>query len=117
MADEFDRFLEQALSPEERDEDHLFVARVQAAIRIEERLKLERRAMVRHLALELVALAAVAAAAMWVGRAPAVAAMMTDSPWHAALILLTGFGILVALLSARAATDSTSSRHFRDLTN
>ena len=117
MADEFDIFLEGALAPEERDEDHKFVARVQAAIRIEERLKLERRAMLRNLALQLLALAAVAAAALWIGRAPAVAAITADSPWLAALILLTVFGVLVALLSARGATETTSARYFSSLTN
>lgn len=117
MADEFDRFLQEALAPEGQGEDHRFVARVQAAVRIEERLKLERRGMVRNLILQLVALAAVAAAAMAIGRAPAVAAMASESPWLAALILLTGFAVLVALLSGKGAADSTSGRYFRGLTN
>jgi hypothetical protein len=117
MADEFDRFLHEAVAPEERHEDHRFVARVQAAIRIDERLNLERRGMVRSLVLQLVALAAVAAAMLSVGRAPAIAAIVSESPWLATLILLTGFAVLVALLSARGAADSTSGRYFRGLTS
>jgi hypothetical protein len=52
-----------------------------------------------------------------VGRAPAIAAMASESPWLATLILLTGFAVLVALLSARGAADSTSGRYFRGLTS
>jgi hypothetical protein len=118
MADEFDLFLEEALAPEKRDEDHRFVARVQAAIRIEERLKLERRSMVRNLILQLVALSAVAAAVLLgFARAPVAASLATESPWLAVLILMAGFGLLIALLSGRGAANSTSFRYFSSLTN
>jgi cytochrome bd-type quinol oxidase subunit 2 len=117
MADEFDRVLRDGLAPAEREEDHLFVARVQAAISIEERLRLERRAVVRNLALQLLALAAVAAALLWIGRAPAVSTMMADSPWLAALVLIAGFGVLVALLTARGTGDPAGARYSRGLTS
>ena len=44
MADEFERMLSEALAPEARDPDRLFVARVQAGIAIEQRFAAERRA-------------------------------------------------------------------------
>lgn len=101
MADEFDRFLQQALAPAERDEDHSFVARVQAAIALEERFRIGRKVALRRFALELVALAAVTAALLWAGRAPAVAGWVDESPWLAALVLMIGFGTLIALFGTK----------------
>jgi hypothetical protein len=110
MADEFDRFLKQALAPPERDEDHKFVARVQAAIRIEQQLQLERRSLVRTLVLQLVVIAAVAAALFSASRAPAVAALVAHSPDLARVVLVGAFAALVGLLTAGAAGSPSSAR-------
>lgn len=101
MADEFDAFLREALAPPPGHEDHLFVARVQVAIRLDEQLRAEASSMVRSLLLQLLALAAVAAALLLVGRAPAVAALAGESPWMVALILVVGFSLLLVLMTAR----------------
>jgi hypothetical protein len=100
MADAFDDFIKDALSPPERSEDHLFVVRVQAAIRLEEQLGLQRRSIARQFAIQLVGLVAVAAGAFVVSKAPAVASLAGESPWLAGLALLALFGLLVALLTA-----------------
>lgn len=101
MADEFNAFLREALAPPPGDEDHLFVARVHGAVRLEEQLRAERSGIVRSLLLQLLALAAVAAALLLVGRAPAGAALAGESPWMVALILVAGFSLLLVLMTAR----------------
>jgi hypothetical protein len=102
MADEFDRFLAAALAPEERTPDRRFVARVQSAILLEERLAAQRSSVVRDLVRQLVALAAVAAALWWLGRAAPVASWFGESPALGLGILLTGFACLVGLFSLRS---------------
>lgn len=102
MADEFDRFLASALAPEERLPDRNFVARVQAAILLEERLAAERSSLTRGLITQLVALAAVAAALWWIGREDPVAGLFSESPALGLAILLTGFACLVGLFSRRS---------------
>ena len=102
MADEFDRFLAAALAPEERAPDRRFVARVQAAILLEERLAAQRSSVLRGLATQLVALAAVAAALWWLGRAAPVAGWFGESPALGLGVLLTGFACLVGLFSLRS---------------
>jgi hypothetical protein len=117
MADEFDHFLASSLGAPERLPDRHFVAGVQARIIVEERLAVERRALIHGLVKQLAAVAAVGAAVLSIGRAPSVAAFLTDSPALAVLILLAAFSLLVALLSSRAAADTASTRHFSSLTN
>ena len=102
MSDDFDLFLSASLAPPERPADRAFVARVDARIRLEARLGAARRSILRSLALELVALAAVAAGLCWIARAPALAA----PAGAAALPLLVGaaglFALLVLVLGAAA---------------
>ena len=117
MSDEFDRFLASSLAPPERLPDRRFVATVQARIIVEERLARERRTLVGNLIRQLVALGAVAAALLWIGRTPAIGAIVADSPGFAVLVLVIGFSLLIALLTGKAVTDSVSGRYFRDLTN
>jgi hypothetical protein len=101
MADEFDRLLAAALAPQERAPDRHFVARVQAAILLEERLAAQRSSLIQDLAWQLVALAAVAAALSWLGRADAVAGLAAESPAVALAILLVLFTFVAAVLSSR----------------
>jgi|tagenome__1003787_1003787.scaffolds.fasta_scaffold20888712_2 hypothetical protein len=101
MADEFDRFLVHALAPEERLPDRRFVGRVQALIALEEQLAAQRRSVIGILLKQVLALAAVAAAVWWVGRAAPVAGWVAESPALGLAISVTAFGLLVALLTFR----------------
>ena len=99
MADAFDRFLGSALAPAERTPDRDFVAVVQARVLLDERLAGERRRVVASLVMQLLGLAAVTAAALWIGRAASVANLFARAPSIGALTLLAGFGLVVALFS------------------
>ena len=102
MADEFDRFLAAALATEERAPDRQFVARVQAAIMLEERLAAQRSALLRDLARQLLGLAAVGGALWWLARAGPVANWFGESPAIGLAILMTMFIFVVAVLSGRS---------------
>ena len=101
MADEFDLYLAAALAPAERSPDRRFAERVAARIALEERLGAERRSVARELTAEVVAIAAVAAGLLWLGRAAPVAGFFAESPAAALTCLLTGFGLLVVLFSVQ----------------
>ena len=109
MADDFDRFLASALAPEDRLPDRKFFARVQAAILLEERLTAQRWWLMRGLATQLVALAAVAAGLWWIGRAGPLADWFAESPAFGLAILLTGFGCLIGLFSRRSSAETSLS--------
>lgn len=108
MADDFDRFLSEALAPPARDPDRAFVRRVQARVALEERLRSEQADQLRRLALQLVALAAVAVGLLWLTKAPDIAAFASDSPATALAAFLAGFTFLVALLAFAASPVRTS---------
>jgi hypothetical protein len=99
VSDEFDRFLAAALAPQERESDRRFLARVQTAIVIEERLAAQRSSLMRDLALQLVAVAAIAAALWWLGRAAPVASWFGESPALGLAILMAMFACVIVLLS------------------
>jgi hypothetical protein len=101
MADDFDRFLANALSPPERDGDRVFVSRVQARIAIEQRFATQRRFLVRGLEQQFLALLAVGGGAWWLGRAAPIAAWAGESPAAALAILIGMFMFLVAVVTAR----------------
>ncbi len=109
MTDDFDRFLEQALAPDERDADRLFVARVKARIALDQRLRAERRSIFRRLGVEMLALAAVALGLVSVGRAAPVAGFFAESPAGALAALLTAFALLVLLFSRPADVPSVQN--------
>jgi energy-converting hydrogenase Eha subunit E len=109
MADEFDRMLQSALAPGEGVEDRLFVARVQAAIRLDEQLRSARGAILRSFGVKLIALGAVAAALLWLGQAPAVRDLAGESPSLAAALLILGFGALIALIGSGRETTVISA--------
>jgi len=99
MADEFESFLSARLAPGEGAPDRRFVSRVQAHIAVEDRLAADRRSVIRRLGLELLGLAAVAAALWWLGRAAPIADLAAESPAVALIALLSIFALVVAALS------------------
>ena len=101
MTDRFERFLSETLAPEERDPDRQFVSRVSAHIALDERLRAERRGIVRQLGTEVLVLIVVAAAALFLCRAAPVARFFAESPAIALSLMLSAFGLLVVVLSAR----------------
>ena len=113
MADEFDSFLKASLAPGERLPDRRFVARVQGAIALEERLARQRRALAASLTSQLAALVAVAAGVWVIGRAEPVAEWLTSTPAIGLAIVIGGFTAAVALFAARP--DSGSIGRFAPL--
>ena len=99
MADEFDDFLAQALGPPEREADRVFVARVQSQIRLHEQLRAERRAMLSMIAIQVIGIAAIAAAVVWLLRSPQIAEFAAESPAILLTIVLTAFSFAVLLFS------------------
>jgi hypothetical protein len=99
MADPFDEILASELAPPKREGDRAFGAQVQSTIAIEERLAAQRRSVLTQLVDQLIAIGAVGAALWWIGRAEPVATGFAQSPALGLAILLTGFGLLVALMS------------------
>ena len=110
MADEFESYLAAVLAPPERDPDRPFVSRVQAHIALDARLAAERRSVVRRLGHELLGLAAVAAALLWLGRAAPVADLAAESPALALLALLSIFGLMVGAVSVQPGQRNWSAR-------
>lgn len=104
MADEFDAFLAVALAPEQREPDRAFVARVQAAVRLDEQLRAERHGMFANLAVQCLGVAAIAAAIIWLLRAPEIGTFASESPAFLLLILLVAFSFVIMLFSSGASS-------------
>jgi hypothetical protein len=102
MADAFDRILSDALAPDEREADRRFVAQVQARIALDERFAAERRSGLRQLGVEVLGLAAIAGALVWLGRAAPVASFFAESPAVALAAVLAMFGLAVAVFRPSA---------------
>src|SRR4051812_45545520 len=102
MPDQFDAFLTQALTPPKRDPDRQFVARVQARIAIDARLEAERRGILRGFGTQLLALIAVAAAVVGVGRAEPISRFAADSPVVVLCGLLAVFTLTVLLFISQS---------------
>lgn len=98
MADEFDHLLASALAPGERQPDRTFVLRVQAAIRLDEQLRSDRRSLASALAKQLAAIMAIGAALWCLGRAPAIAVWSAESTAIALALLLAAFAALTCLI-------------------
>jgi uncharacterized membrane protein len=107
MADEFDLFLAEALSPAEREPDRAFVSRVQAHILLDQRLRAERRGALSSLAMQVIGLAAVAAAVLWLLRSTAIASFAAESPAVLLLALLAAFSFVILLFSSGAGAGAT----------
>lgn len=85
-----DRLLREALAPPERAADRGFVVRVERAVAEAERYRRWRAALVRQLAGEALALAAVAGSLIFIAQAPAVRDALDKAPglgWSALLAL------------------------------
>ena len=106
MADAFDSFLATALAPAERPADREFVSSVHARIMLEDRLDAERSALVGGLVTQLVALLAVAAAVLVIGRSAAIEDFFARTPALGLAILIAAFGLLVGLLTRAPSQDS-----------
>ena len=104
MADEFDAILAGALAPEEREPDRAFVARVQAGVRLDEQLRAERRGMLATLAVQFLGIAAIAAAIVWLLRAPGIGMFASESPAFLLLVLLVAFSFVIMLFSSGASS-------------
>jgi hypothetical protein len=97
---DFKVFLATALAPEDRDPDRLFVARMQAQVRLDARLTQARGAMARRLGLQLLGIAAVAVAVLIVAESPAAARLIAYSPEIFVLSLLAAFAFVVAMFTS-----------------
>ena len=115
MADQFDRMLAEALAPEAGGPDRLFVARVQARVALDERLRAERRSVLRQLGIEVAALAAVAGAILWLTRAAPVAGFFAESPEVGLTALLSAFALLVLLFSRQTVEQSARKVDLRPI--
>jgi hypothetical protein len=102
MDDGFDLFLRDALAPPVRPPDRDFVARVQRKVALDRLWRAQRRAALVRLGQEVLALAAVAAALIWIGRAPPIRGFATASPAAALATALFLFALLLLPLAVRS---------------
>ena len=105
MSDRFDDFLARELAPPGRDPDRAFVARVQARIRLEERLEAERSGLLSALLIQILGIAAIAAALWWLSRSPAIESFAGESPAVLLLVLLAAFSFVIALFASRPGSE------------
>ena len=96
---DFDQFLRDTLGPQDRHPDRLFVARVQAQVRLDERLSARRRAIGLRLLLDSLGVAAIAAGLVVLAESPAVSELAAGSPEIFVAGLLAAFGSVVLLFS------------------
>lgn len=99
MSDEFDDFLARTLGPSEREPDRAFVTRVQSQIRLDEQLRAERRNMLSALSIQVIGIAAIAAAIFWLLQSPQIASFAAESPAILLATLLAAFSFVVLLFS------------------
>ena len=98
----FDRFLAEALSPDDRAPDPMFVERVGRQVRLDEMLRAKRAGIFRRLGIELLSLVALACAIAALGRSSEVAAFASEAPhWALAAVMLV-FALWVPLIAAKA---------------
>ena len=109
MTDEsFDAFLARALAPAKRDPDRCFVTQVQAIVKLDQRLRAQRRAALRRLGLQSLAMGSVAAGLVWLVQSPDIAMAIGESPEIALGTLLAGFGLLLVLIGSGEAQRPTA---------
>ena len=99
MSDEFDDFLARALGPAEREPDRAFVARDQSQIRLHQQLRADRRNMLSVLSIQVIGIAAIAAAIFWLLQSPQIASFAAESPAILLAALLAAFSFVVLLFS------------------
>lgn len=108
--DDFDAFLARTLAPPEREEDRAFVARVQQRIRIDAALRSARAATFQRMSVEIMALAAVAAALVWFAGSADASAIAAESPAPVLAGLIGLFMSLVWLMAPRAGLVGSNKR-------
>jgi hypothetical protein len=99
--EEFDSLLGEALAPPDRPADRGFVLRVERSVAEEERYRRWRRALLRQLATEAMALAALGCSFAFIAQIPAIAIALNAAPglvWAALVFLL----LVWALMRGRA---------------
>lgn len=104
MPDAFEDFLAQALAPTDREPDRAFVSRVQARIRIEKRLEAERWSLLSLVPLQIVGIATVAAAVVWLVRSPALAEYAGESPAVMLMGVLAAFTFVIVVFGLNPGT-------------
>jgi hypothetical protein len=101
MTDEpFDAFLTKSLAPGTREPDRHFVKQVQMIVKLDQRLRAQRRAALRRLGLQSLAIGSVAASLVWLVQSPDISAAIGESPELALGGLLAAFGLLLALIGS-----------------
>ncbi len=95
----FDLYLREALAPSDRAEDVRFAARVQAVVALEDRWAANRRATIRRLVRELVAILAFGAAIIAASAAPSLSGVIATDRALVLTALILGFGMLVLVLA------------------
>ena len=98
MAEPFDIALAAMLAPPERGPDRAFVRRISAAVALEQRLAARRSQLLRRLAGQFSAFAAMAAAVLILGLAPAISRVAAESPPQTLIVLLVSFSFLLVLM-------------------
>jgi len=117
MADDFELYLAEALTPEEREPDRAFVRRVQAQLALDQRFRTERQAILRQLGVQAAGIGAVAGGLLWLARAAPVAAFVADSPAVALAGMLTSFALLALLFGRLSGGGNASEVEFRPISN
>jgi hypothetical protein len=95
--EELDILLNEALAPPEGAADRGFVLRVERSVAEEERYRKWRAALLRQLATEALALAALGGSFAVIAQVPAVEAMLTEAPgliWAALVLLMLVWGLV-----------------------
>jgi hypothetical protein len=95
--EDLDILLRAALAPPEGPADRGFVLRVERSVAEEERYRRWRAALLRQLATEALALAAVGGSFAFIAQVPAVEAALTDAPgliWAALVLLLLVWALM-----------------------
>jgi hypothetical protein len=105
MSDTFDDSLARELAPADREPDRAFVARVQARIRVEQRLDAERAGLLSALSIQILGIAAIAGALWWLSRSPAIESFAGESPAILLLVLLAAFSFVIALFASRPSSE------------
>ena len=110
MAEDFEAFLSQALTPPSAEADREFVRRVQTQIKIGDLLHAERRRLFATLCKQVAGIAAVAAGAWLISRSPFVADFAGAFPEVLLLALVAAFGLIVLLFGSYVPDDVRMNR-------
>lgn len=99
MTEAFDLFLSTALAPPQRAPDAAFALRVRALCALDDRLRRQRQAALRLVLVQALALGAVAAGLLLLGRSATIAAFVAGSPALALAGTIAAFALLVIAIA------------------